>query len=127
MAAVGGSIVEVSIAGRAFAVPADNEAQVGIGGSSNEVQLNGNKTGRLIKTATPLKLDGLLVEISHENGDLLFLQERANSADFFVFSAELADGAVYQGLAQIVDEVLGSTQSATAAISIQGPQTLTVQ
>lgn len=127
MTAVGGSIEEVSIAGRAFAVPADNEAQIGIGGSSNEVQLNGNSTGRLIKTRVALKLDGLLVEVDHSNGDLIFLQERADSADFFVFSATLADGTVYQGIAQIVDEVLGSSQNATAAISIAGPQKLTAQ
>lgn len=127
MTAVGGSIEEVSIAGRAFAVPADNEVQLAIGGFNNEVQNNGNGTGRLIKTRVPLKLEGLMVEIDHSNGDLIFLQERANSADFFVFSATLADGTVYQGLAQIVDEVQGSSQSATAAVSIQGPQTLTKQ
>jgi len=125
--ASGGSIEEVSIAGRAFAVPADNEAQIGVGGFSNEVQLNGNGTGRLIKTRVPNKVDGLLVEIDHSNGDLEFLQERADSSDFFVFSITLADGTIYQGVSQIVDEVLGSSQTATAAVSIQGPQKLTRQ
>lgn len=127
MAAVGGSIVEVSIAGRIFAVPADNEAQLALGGWNNEVQANGNSTGRLVKTRMPLKIDGLLIEISHENGDLQFLQGRADSSDFFVLSIELADSSVYAGKAQIVDELQGSTQSATAAVSLQGPQTLTLQ
>ena len=125
--ATGGSIEEVSIAGRAFAVPADNEAQIGVGGFSNEVQMNGNGTARLIKTRVPNKFDGLLIEIDHSNGDLEFLQSRADSAEFFVFSCTLADGTVYQGVSQIVDEVLGSSQNATAAVSIQGPQKLTRQ
>jgi hypothetical protein len=125
--ASGGSIEEVSIAGRSFAVPADNEAQIGIGGFNNEVQMNGNGTARLIKLRVPNKLDGLLVQCDHSNGDLEFLQERADSSDFFVFSCTLADGTVYQGVSQIVDEVLGSSQNVTAAVSIQGPQKLTRQ
>jgi hypothetical protein len=127
MTAVGGSIEEVSLSGRKFAVPADNEAQLNLGGFSNEVQPNGNGTGRLIKTRVANKVDGLLVEIDHSNGDLEFLQDLADNKDFFVFSCTLADGSVYQGLSQMVDEVNGSTQSATAAVSLNGPQKLTRQ
>lgn len=127
MTAVGGSIVEVSLSGRPFAVPADNEAQLMIGGFNNEVQMNGNKSGRLIKTVVANGVDGLLIEIDHSKGDLEFVQSLADLKDFFVMTAELSNGSVYQGKAQITGDVQGSTQSATAAVTLRGPLSLTTQ
>ena len=126
MTAVGGSIQDVSIAGRGFSVPADTEAQLSLGGFNNEVQVNGNGTGRLVKTRVPNKIDGLLVEIDHANGDLQFLQNQADLSSFFVLSITLADGSVYQGESQIT-EAQGSTMSATATVSLEGPAKLTLQ
>lgn len=120
MTAVGGSIEGVSLSGRGFAIPADNEAQINMGGYNNASEANGNFTSRLIKTSVPLKIDGLLVEIDHTNGDLEYLQELADLKDYFVIDITLADGTVYDGLAQIEGEVNGSTQSATAAITLSG-------
>jgi len=127
MTAIGGSIEEISFAGRVFAVPADNEAQLKVGGFENEVQANGNGTARLIKTRVPNAVAGLTVEIDHTNGDLQFLQLRANSKIFEVLSITLVDGSVYQGLAQIVGELQASSQSATASVSFAGPGELTKQ
>jgi hypothetical protein len=127
MTAIGGSIEEISFAGRVFAVPADNEAQLKPGGFENEVQANGNGTARLIKTRVPNSVSGLTVEIDHTNGDLQFLQLRANSKIFEVLSITLADGSVYQGLSQIVGELQVSSQSATASVSFAGPGELTKQ
>lgn len=123
----GGSIEEVSIGGRAFSVPGDNEAQLKIGGFTNETQMNGNGTGRLIKTRVANGVDGLLVDIDHAAGDLIFLQDTANSKKFWDITVTLADGAVYQGKSQISGDFSGSTQSATAAITLSGPGTYTLQ
>jgi len=127
MTAVGGSIDSVSMAGRSFAVPADNEAQIKIGGFENEAQANGNGTARLIKTRVTGGVGGLLVELDHSNDDLTFLQDLANLKDFFVLNITLSDETVYQGIAQIVDELQGSTQSATVAVSLSVAGTLTKQ
>ena len=127
MTAVGGSIEEIEFAGRTYAVPGDNEAQLKIGGFENEVQPNGNGTARLIKTRAVNQINGLLVEIDYTNGDFEFLQEAADRNDFEVISITLADGTVYQGRSQIVGELQGSTQSATASVSFAGPQKLTQQ
>lgn len=127
MTAVGGSIIEANIGGRIFAVPADNEAQLQIGGDNNEVQMNGNKTGRLIKTVVAAGIDGLLVSIDHSNDDLEYLQDMANLKSFQDCSFTLMDGSVWGGTLQITGELKGSTQSATAAVSLMGPGTLTQQ
>ena len=125
--ATGGSIEEVSFAGRSFAVASDAEAQVKIGGFENEVQNNGNGTARQIKNRVPWSITGLALEISHADGDLEFLQERADGKLFEVFTITLADETVYQGTAQITGELQGSTQSATATVNFQGPKKLTIQ
>jgi hypothetical protein len=125
MVAVGGSIIEFSFSGRGFAVPADNEAQIKLGGFTNDAQPNGNSTSRLIKTRVALGIDGLLVEIDHSNGDLEFLQDAANLKTFQDFAITLADDTVYSGSGQITGDFQGSTQSATAAVSLKGTGRMT--
>ena len=127
MTAVGGSIDSVGMAGRNFSVPADNEAQIKIGGFENEAAANGNGTARLIKTRVTGAVGGLTVELDHSNDDLTFLQDLANLKDFFILTVTLADETVYQGLAQIVDELQGSSQSATVAVSLAVAGILTQQ
>ncbi len=127
MAAVGGSIEEVTLSGRSFAVAADAEAQRKLGGFENEVQSNGGGTARLIKTRVPLSIDGLTIEVDDDRGDQEFLQELADRNDFFVVAITYASGATYQGSAQIVGENPASSQNATAAISLMGPGVLTKQ
>ncbi len=127
MAATGGSIEEVTLGGRSFAVAADAEAQRKLGGFENEVQANGNGTARLIKTRVPLSIDGLTIEVDDDRGDQEFLQELANRTDFFPIAITYASGISYQGSAQIVGENPASSQNATAAISLMGPGILTKQ
>ena len=127
MSAVGGSIEEVTLSGRSFAVAADAEAQRKLGGFENEVLTNGNGTARIIKTKVPLAIDGLTIEVDDSRADQEFLQELANRNDFFVVAITYASGITYQGTAQIVGENPASSQSATAAISLMGPGVLTKQ
>jgi len=126
MAAIGGSIESVSYAGRDFAVAADSDASIKTGGFENEVMSNGNGTVRLVKTRVAHAITGVQIEIDHSRGDLLFLQERANSKVFEVLAITLVDGSVYQGISQITGELSGSTQSATVTVSFGGPS-LTLQ
>ena len=127
MPAVGGSIESLTLDGREFAVAADTEAQRKLGGFENEVQANGNGTGRIIKTRVPLSLDGVVVEIDDSRGDHEFLQDLTDSNDFVSLSITYASGITYQGTAQVVGETQASSQSATAPISLMGPGTLTNQ
>lgn len=127
MAAVGGSIESVTLAGRNFAVAADAEAQRKLGGFENEVQANGDGTARLIKTRVPLSIDGLMLEIDDDRADQEFLQELSDSDDFFPIVISYASGKDYQGTAQIVGETQASSQNATASVNLMGPGVLTQQ
>jgi len=127
MASVGGSIESVTFDGREFAVAADAEAQRKLGGWENEVQMNGNGTGRLIKTRTPLSIDGLTLDTDDDRGDQEFIQELADRNDFFTIAITFASGSTYQGVAQIVGDLQASSQSAMTTVSLMGPGNLTKQ
>lgn len=127
MALVGGSIEEVSLGGRIFAVKADAEAQRKLGGFENEVEAMGNSEAILIKTRVPLSIDGLTIGIDDSRGDAEFLQDLQNQKDYFVISITYVSGATYMGKAQIVGETQTSSQNSTAAVSLMGPGVLTKQ
>ena len=69
MVAIGGSIEQISLNGRIFAVPADADTGRKLGGFENEYQSNGDGTGRLIKTRTGWSIDSLLVQIDDTSDD----------------------------------------------------------
>lgn len=127
MAAIGGSIESVSLAGRLFAVPADLETQRKLGGFENEIQTNGNGTARLIKTRVPLSIDGLAVEIDDSRADQEYLKGLADGKDFFTIAITYASGVTYSGKAQIVGEFQSSSTNATCTISLMGPGILQKQ
>lgn len=127
MPAVGGSIESVSLDGREFPVAADSEVQRKLGGFENEIQSNGDGSGRMIKTRVPWSLDGLTVEVDDGRGDHEFLQGLSDNDDYFPIAVTYASGEVYQGQGQIVGEMQASSQNATAAVSLMGPQALTIQ
>jgi hypothetical protein len=127
MAAVGGSIESITLAGRNFAVTADAESQRKLGGFEIEVQANGDGTARMIKTRVPLMLEGITVEIDDDRADQEYLQGLTNGNDFFPIVISYASGNDYQGSAQIVGETTASSQNASASISLSGPGILTKQ
>lgn len=127
MGAVGGSIESINIRGREFPVAADAEAQRKLGGWENEVQANGDGSARLIKTRVPLSIDGLTINTDDDRGDQEFLQESSDLKDYFPIAITYASGLTYQGSAQIVGEVAGSSQNATTSVSLMGPGKLTRQ
>lgn len=127
MSSVGGSIESVDLDGRSFAVAADADSNRKLGGDENEVQANGDGTGRLIKTKVPSSIDGLTLTIDDGEGDQEFLQALADRNDFFPVAITYASGEVYQGVMQITAENPVSSQNATAAISLMGSGKLTRQ
>ena len=127
MSAVGGSIEEVSLAGRSFPVAADADSNKKLGGFENEVQANGDGSARLIKTRVPFNVDGLTLSIDDDRGDHEYLQELANRKDFWPLTATYASGAIFQGTGQITGEMQVSSQNQTAAVSLSGAGILTKQ
>src|SRR5690606_27888498 len=97
MSAVGGSIESISINGRIFAVAADADATIFIGGRQNEVQANGNGSVRVVKTQTPWSISGLTVSIDTVMGDLEFLQDIANAPGLVPVVVTMANGTSYAG------------------------------
>jgi len=127
MAAIGGSIEEVSLDGRNFAVAADADASRKIGGYENETQANGDGTARQVKTRVPWSITGLTLEMDDSRGDQEFLQSLADRNDFFPVVVSYASGEVYQGVGQVNGENPTSNQSQTAAVELSGPGKLTKQ
>lgn len=126
-AAVGGSIESISIRNRLFPVAADADASQMLGGFSNEVSPNGNGTARIVKKRVAWKVSGLDVEINHDRADLEFLQEIADGDDFVPITVTMASGVTYQGKGMITGDIEGSTEKATAGITLEGPQKLEQQ
>ncbi len=127
MSAVGGSIESLTIRGRIFAVAADAEATRKLGGFENEVQSNGDGSGRIVKTRVPWSLDGVQVQIDDAQGDEEFLQEIADGLAPVPITITLASRVTYQGKGIVTGEIGASSQNATATISVMGEGTLTQQ
>jgi len=124
---VGGSIESVTLNGRTFSVAADAEANRKLGGFENEVQANGDGTARLIKTRVPLSIEGLTVGVDDDRGDHEFLQDLADTKDFWPVTMTLASGAVWQGTGQITGDLQYGTNAATATVNLAGSGKLTKQ
>ena len=127
MPATGGSIESVTFDGREFAVTADADATRKLGGFENELSMNGNGTGRLIKTKTGWSLDGVVIETDDSRGDQEFIQELADRNDFFPIAITYASSVTYQGSGQLVGENGASSQSTSQTVSLMGPGKLTPQ
>lgn len=127
MPAVGGSIESISLDGRNFVVAADADSNRMLGGFTNEVQSNGDGSARTLKTRMPWSVDGLTASLDDDRGDQEFLQVLSDRTDNFPISIIYPSGAIYQGTGQIVDDISGGSQSATAPIKLSGPGRLTKQ
>lgn len=127
MPAVGGPIVGLTLSGRYFSVAEDAESNRKLGGFENEVPMNGDGTGRLVKTRVPWSADGLTVACDDDNDDQQFLQSLADRNDFFAATVDYASGSIFQGNAQIVGEIAFSSKQATATVGLMGAGTFTRQ
>lgn len=127
MPAIGGSIAAVSLDGRNFPVAADADSQRKLGGDENEVESNGDGSGRLIKTRVAWQVDGLTLSIDDGRGDHEYLQALANRSDFWPVTVAYPSGEILQGTGQITGEFQVGSQAATGAVTLKGPGNLTRQ
>lgn len=126
-APIGGSIESVSIDNQLYAVAADADATMSLGGFSNEVQPNGNGTARIIKTRVPWSLTGLSLAIDDDANNQEALQTIADGNIYVPVTIRMASGVVYQGSGTITDNIERSTQSATVTVSLSGQGSLSQQ
>lgn len=119
MTAIGGTPQEASVAGRAFGIAADSGAPRKLGGKENTLEPNGNGTGRIIQKVTPGKVT-LKLSIDDAAGDLEFLQDLVNSAEYFPFSYTEVSGITYSASeTQITGEVVREGESATSEVTFE--------
>ena len=126
-APIGGSIESISVDAQLYAVAADADATMSLGGYTNEVQPNGDKTSRIIKTVIPWTLSGLTVSIDDDSANQESLQAIADGNVWVPCTIRMASGVTYQGTGTITDNIERSTQSATCTLSLSGQGTLTQQ
>lgn len=127
MPAINGSIVTLTLNGRSFAVPADQDANRNLGGWTNTIQPNGNGTARLQKIRTPWSLSGLMISVDDTRGDHEFIQSLKEAQDWFPIAVEYTSGIVYQGSGMITGENAYSNQNGTMGLELGGPGELTQQ
>lgn len=127
MAALGGSIAAVSIDGRNFAVAADADVTLTLGGKKTTPQPNGNGTARYTAEVTVWGLKGIDVAIDHDQDDLGFLQRNADAMTPVNCTITLIDGTTFQGKGIVADDHDYSTAKATAGLTLMGEGQLTPQ
>lgn len=120
MAAVGGSIKNVSMKGRIFPVAADADVSRQLGGTSNEVVFNGDGSARYIKTPTGWMLEGLAISIDHARGDHEYIQEIADRSEPVDISVTYADDVTYSGVGLPTGDLKHSSRNATMPVSFAG-------
>ena len=127
MNAIGGSLESVNLSGREFKVAADTDSTRSLGGFSTDFEMNGDGTGRPIKTRVPAMFSGLVIEINDDRGDQEFIQNLSDAKDLFVAGVTYVGGATYQGRMTITGELNFNSQNATMTIELKGPAKLTKQ
>lgn len=127
MAETGGSVESVTLDGRTFAVAADADVNMKLGGFENEVSANGDGSARIVKLRVPWSLADIAVSIDPDNGDFEFIQALADGNDFFACTIVEASGKIWQGNGQITGEPTRSLQNTTAALGLMGTGKLTPQ
>ncbi len=125
--AIGGSVRAFSIAGRLFAVAADADVAVKLGGRSNETQPNGDSTVRRIQSVEPWSAEGMVLVLDDARGDQEFLQNLADGGADEPITFTYASGETYQGVGNIDGEMPRSSQNATGTLKFSGPGKLTKQ
>lgn len=124
---VGGPLDSITLNGREFPVAADADVGRKLGGRENEIQMNGNGTGRLIQTPVPSGFTGLVVDCDDTRNDHEYVEDLKNQQEFFPVTVTYISGAVYEGTMQITSELIFNNLASTLAFDLQGAQPLTRQ
>ena len=127
MAAVGGSIREISIAGQNYSVASDTDVRLKLGGTKSTVHKNGDGSTRVTGEQEPWSLSDIDVSIDASSDQLVVLQRTANAMEFVPCTIKLIDSTVYQGNGLLVDDRDFSTAKAIMRLTLMGTGELTRQ
>ena len=127
MGGIGGSVISISLNGRSFAVPADTDITLKLGGFENETQANGDGSTRKVKTRVPWSATGCKVATISSQADQEYIQELSDG-DLPVDAVfELTDGSLYTGKGDVNGEVGQTTQNAVTGFDMAGEGKLAQQ
>ena len=115
----GGSIQEVTINRRRFAVAADADSNRKLGGFENEVSPNGDGSARKIMTRVAGQLDGLVLAVSDDSGDHEFLQDVCDNPAMVPITITYVTGYTWQGVGTITGELSYSSKNGTCGVTLQ--------
>lgn len=123
MGAIGGSITQISLSGRSFAVDGDADVAQQLKTFENEIKINGNGEIRLIKKRQFQMLESIPVAIDDAQGDLEFLSDLNDNGDgdadgLFNVNITMPSGAIYAGRGQFVGDIKRQTGEATAELTL---------
>ena len=121
MAAIGGPLESITINGRTFPVAQDSGPSTDLGGDTNTIEMNGDRTSRIVKELRPALLESINVQIDHDNNDLQFLDDIQQGTEFVPISVTFVEQTVYSGSGIITDPVVLNSDKATAEIKLSGP------
>lgn len=124
MGLVGGSILKVHIAGRAFPVAADADATLYVGGWELTPFNYGDGTTTVTMARKEWSVSGLELAIDDARDDLGFLQTVQANGRSLDIVLELASGAVWNGRAYLVGPAAMSTMKSTAPITLAAESAL---
>jgi len=127
MGATGGSVESITIQGRTFSMASDADTQRVLGGFTNEIQQNGDGTGRIIKTRVPWSLKGIAVSCDDDLEDQEFLQQINDGNNFVPVVITYSSGESYQGLGVVTGEMQFNSQASTVTLELSGQGALTKQ
>lgn len=116
----GGSIESITIKGRRFAVDAEADMELNLGGFINEVKPNGDGSSRTIKSRRLAMAKGGALSVDNDRGDNEFLQEVANETSGVDVDITLVDGTVYSGNMSISGEFSYKTKDSLCEIELTG-------
>jgi hypothetical protein len=130
--ATGGSIKEISIAGRVFTLAADAEVTRKLGGYESETQPNGDATTREVLTVVPWSLSGLTVVVDENKADQDFLQDcsdgvNADDDGYYPITITDVKNVVRSGRGKPNGEVAHNSKNSTCALNLMGPGKLELQ
>jgi hypothetical protein len=123
----GGSIQEVTLDGRIFAVAADADSNRNLGGFSSEYEANGDGSARRIMTRGTWMLDGLDLSMNDDRGDHEYVQALMDSPDDVPITITYVTGITYSGAGNVTGDLNSSSKSSTLPVTLKGPGKLEKQ
>ena len=117
---MGGPIESVTLKGRRFAVDAESDMELNLGGFINENKPNGDGSFRTIKSRRLAGAKGGALSVDNDRGDNEFIQSIADEINPVDCDITLCDGTVYSGNMSIVGEFTYKTKDSLCEIELSG-------